>query len=179
MPQPDEPLEPTRRMPRAQDPAAVPPPGYARGTPEPPAEQPPVVNWRPFLGGTLATAAVAALVGYVGAVVLESVFSINVIAPPNPFRADTEAGAFAAAGALLTALAAGVLVLLAILAPRPRLFFGWLMFLTVALTAALPFAWTDDTITAAFTSALNLLIGTAVWSLLSGTAARTIQVRTA
>ncbi|SDS33992.1 hypothetical protein SAMN04489860_1333 [Paraoerskovia marina] len=187
---PDEGPEPTRRIPRVpanENPPASYPVESAGPQQQPaPTQEPeefvstpstPVIDAKRFVGGTLATAAVAALVGYVATVVLESVFNLDVIAPPNPFGASTDAGAFAVAGALLTFLAAGVLVLLALIAPRPRLFFGWLMFLVVALTASLPFAWTDDTITAAFTSALNLLIGIAVWSLLTGTAAKTIRPR--
>ncbi|WP_100422476.1 DUF6069 family protein [Sediminihabitans luteus] len=132
-----------------------------------------------FLGGALATAIVAALAGLVGVIVLEDVVGLDLVPPPDAFATGSHGAAFAVAGALLAFLAAGVLVLLIVSTPRPRLFFGWLMALTTVVVTVLPFSWTDDVGAAIASAAVNLLIGSAVWSLLTGVAGRTIEVRPA
>lgn len=127
-----------------------------------------------FWAGAAATAIVAALVGLIGVIVFERVFEMTLVPPPDVFSTGSHQSAFALDGAVLAILAAGVLHLLIVAAPRPRSFFGWIMALVIVVIAVLPFAWTTDTLAAALSGVVNLLIGVAVWSLLSGVAARTI-----
>ncbi|MGO1317960.1 MAG: hypothetical protein ACTMIR_13120 [Cellulomonadaceae bacterium] len=128
-----------------------------------------------FIAGAAATALVAALVGMVGVVVFERIFSFRLVPPPDVLSSGSHQTAFAVGGALLAILAAVVLAVLVLAAPRPRLFFGWIMGLVTTVITVLPFAWTSTLTSAAFTGVVNLLIGVAVWTLLAGVASRTIK----
>jgi hypothetical protein len=173
----------TRRygQPPAQPPAAAPgqppalPPTHdpRADFPEPqrtvsPADPRLTVEAGRFWAGAAATALVAALIGLIGVIVFERIFSTG-----------SQQAAWAIDGAILAILAAGLLHLLILSTPRPRAFFGWIMALVIVVIAVLPFAWTSDVTAAALSGLINLLIGIAVWSLLAGVAGRTIVRRPA
>ena len=130
-----------------------------------------------FWAGAAATALVAALIGLVAVIILERIFSLSLVPPPDLFATGSHQAAFAIAGAVLALLAAGLLHVLILTTPRPRAFFGWIMALVVVVVTALPFAWTTDTTAAVLSGLVNLLIGVAIWSLLAGVAGRTIVRR--
>jgi hypothetical protein len=127
-----------------------------------------------FVAGALATALVAALVGLVGAVIIEGVFNQHLVPPPDLFSTGSHGADFAIDGAIFALLAAGVLALLVVSTPRPRRFFGWIMALATVIITVLPFAWTSHTDRAVLSAVVNLVIGVATWSLLAGVATRTI-----
>lgn len=131
-----------------------------------------------FIAGAIATALVAALVGLVGVVVFEQIFSFRLIPPPDFLSSPSHQTSFALGGVQLALLAALVLALLVLAAPRPRLFFGWIMALVTTVITVLPFAWTSNLTSASLTGLVNLLIGLSVWTLLAGVASRTIKPRT-
>ncbi|MBN0041166.1 hypothetical protein JN535_13435 [Cellulosimicrobium cellulans] len=178
---------PTRRygqppVPQHAPPPAIPPTDPQAGFPE---QRPPVNPADPrlaveagrFWAGAAATALVAALIGLLGVIIFERIFSITLVPPPDLFGTGSRQAAWAIDGAILAVLAAGVLHLLILSTPRPRAFFGWIMALVVVVIAVLPFAWSSDVTAAALSGLINLLIGIAVWSLLAGVAGRTIVVR--
>jgi hypothetical protein len=166
-------------------PPAIPPsvPHDPRADFPPPAE--PVNPADPRLGlevgrfwaGAAATAVVAALIGLVAVIILERIFSLTLVPPPDVFATGSHQAAFAIDGAILALLAAGLLHVLILTTPRPRAFFGWIMALVIVVITALPFAWTTDMTAAALSGLVNLLIGVAIWSLLAGVASRTIVRR--
>jgi len=177
---------PTRRYgqppaPQGQPPALQ-PNGSQAAFPEPqtpvnPADPRLTVEAGRFWAGAAATALVAALIGLLGVIIFERIFSITLVPPPDLFGTESRQAAWAIDGAILAVLAAGILHLLILSTPRPRAFFGWIMALVVVVIAVLPFAWSDDTTAAALSGLINLLIGIAVWSLLAGVAGRTIVAR--
>ncbi|MBD8080437.1 hypothetical protein [Cellulosimicrobium arenosum] len=170
---------PASGVPQGQPPA-VPPTNDPRA--DFPEQRPPVNPADPrlavevgrFWAGAAATALVAALVGLIGVIVFEGIFSVSLVPPPDIFGTGSHQTAFAIDGAILALLAAGLLHLLILSTPRPRSFFGWIMALVVVVIAVLPFAWTDDLLSASLSGLVNLLIGIATWSLLAGVAGRTI-----
>jgi hypothetical protein len=166
-----DPQEPTRRMP------PVPP----QGAPTPPSSQPPPSYAAPparrqdrwtleagrFWAGAAATAAVAALVGVVGTIVFEQILSIDLVVQ-DVFGIGSHVGAYVVGGIAASLVAAGLLHLLVASTPRPRAFFGWIVGLLTVVAALLPLTWTSDLTSALSTGGVNLLVGIAIWSLLSG-----------
>ncbi|NNH06363.1 hypothetical protein HLB10_04535 [Cellulomonas fimi] len=159
--------------------AATPPPVVAPATAQPlyPAGAAvpvaPVVAARPtldagrFWAGVAATAVVAALVAVVGVVVFQEILGIDLVVG-DLFATGSTTTALVV-GAVLAAVAAGaVLHLLVLTTPRPRAFFGWIVGLGTLVVALLPLTWTQDVTAAVATGIVHLVVGIAVWSLLSG-----------
>ena len=157
--------------------ASQPPAVYPPAAPEPAAPAAPtgpsVDNGR-YWAGVVATALVAALVGVVGVIILDQIVDIDLVVK-DIFGTDSVGAAYVVGGALAAVVAGGLLHLLVLTTPRPRAFFGWLMFLGIVVAAALPFTWTDSTESAAWSAFINVLVGAAIWSLLSGVLARTLR----
>jgi len=136
-----------------------------------------VLRAGPFWGGAFATALVAALVGVVGVLVLQSILDVDLVVK-DPVGVENDYLAYGLAGFVAAIAAAALLHLLVVSTPRPRAFFGWILALGIVVAALLPLTWTDDTTSALCTGLVNLLIGVAIWSLLSGVLARTTAVVT-
>lgn len=169
-----DPQEPTRRMPPVQPPAAAAPPPQGAATPPPQYAGTPLPQDRRwtleagrFWAGAAATAAVAALVGVVGTIVFEQILSIDLVVQ-DVFGIGSHVGAYVVGGIAASLLAAGLLHLLVASTPRPRAFFGWIIGLLTVVAALLPLTWTSDLASALSTGAVNLLVGIAIWSLLTG-----------
>ncbi|MBO9553844.1 hypothetical protein [Cellulomonas sp.] len=186
---PTAPVAPAAPAAQPAMPPAVPPPPPAAVQPVVPVAVPaqaavPVATPPPrtrvaidagrYWGGVAATAVVAALVGVVGVVVFERIFDITLV-NKDPFGTGSSMGAYVV-GAIATTLVAALLLQVLVLAtPEPSTFFGWIMGLGTLVAALLPLTWTDDTTAALCSGLVNLLIGIAVWSLLTGVLARTSQ----
>ncbi len=126
-----------------------------------------------FWAGAAATVLVCTLIGFAASVIIEQVFDLELLSPPDLFDAGTSAS-WAGAGALFALLAAIVLQLLVLAAPRPSMFFGWLVALTAVILAVLPFTGSPDGPSAVVTGVVWLALGLAVWSMLTGVLSRTI-----
>jgi len=171
--------EPTRRY-EAVPPAAVPasPPGAtptaaaAPQTPRTPTRL--TVETGRFWAGVAATALVAALVGVVGVIVLEQILRIDLVFR-DPFGSGSAMGAYILGGVLVAVAAGALLQLLVLTTPRPRAFFGWIVGLATVVATLLPLTWTDDLGSAVASGVVNLLIGIAVWSLLTGVLGWTVR----
>jgi hypothetical protein len=156
-------------------------------TQQPPAVFPPAVPAAPvaqrtgptvdngrYWAGVVATAVVAALVGVVGVIILDQIFEVDLVVK-DVFGTDSVGAAYVVGGALSAVVAGALLQLLVLSTPRPRAFFGWIMFLGIVVAAVIPFTWTDSTKSAAWSGFVNLLVGIAIWSLLTGVLARTLR----
>ncbi|MCV2394034.1 DUF6069 family protein [Actinotalea sp. M2MS4P-6] len=158
-----DPYEPTRRMPPVQPPVQ-------HTQPEPPAA-PPKPAWTIDAGrywaGAVATAVVAALVGVVGTIVAEEILNVDLVVQ-DPFGTDSHLWAYVLGGAVAALLAAGLLQLLVIAAPRPQAFFGWIVGLVTVVAMLLPLTWTDDLGSAVASGLVNLVVGLSIGSLLGG-----------
>ena len=131
----------------------------------------PSVDQGPFWAGVAATAVVAALAAALALVVLD-VFDVDLLDPP----VGSSRGLGWAGAAVVAALLAGVVLLLLVMTtPRPRLFFGWIVFLVTATAAVLPFTRDASTEAQVATCALCVLIGLVVGTSLGAVAGRTVR----
>ncbi|WP_125777478.1 hypothetical protein [Antribacter gilvus] len=132
-----------------------------------------------FWAGALATMLVAALIGLAAVFLLEEVFNLDIQSPPAIFGTGTDYATWAVVGAVFALLSAIVLYLLVLSTPRPRSFFGWVIALATVILAALPFAGEPEIVPAVLAAVVWIVLGSAVWSLLTGTLSRTVVRRSA
>lgn len=136
----------------------------------------PKVNGARLWAGGVATAVVAALVVVAGVYISRSILNIAVLAPKaaGSLGNSTTAvyAAVAAGGALL---ATALLHVLLLGAPRPLRFFTWIVGLAVVLAVAAPFSEQAELKSKVATAVINLAVGVAVLSLLTGTARGAVQ----
>jgi hypothetical protein len=131
-----------------------------------------------FWAGALATMVVAALIGLAADFILEEVLNLEVQAQADLFATGSDVLAWVVAGALFALVAAVVLYLLVMSTPRPRSFFGWVVALATVILAMVPFAGQFEIVPAILAAIVWVVIGCAVWSLLTGTLSRTVVRRT-
>ncbi|WP_285107149.1 DUF6069 family protein [Promicromonospora sp. MEB111] len=179
-----------------QPPPAYPPPAQTPGVPTQPVGQPPADaraqpvttgTENPRLGlevgrywaGALATMLVAALIGLAASFILEEVLNLEIQPQADLLSTGSDLMAWVVAGALFALLAAIVLYLLVLSTPRPRAFFGWVVALATVILAMVPFAGQADLVPAVLAAIVWVIIGSAVYSLLTGTLSRTVVRRTA
>ncbi|WP_421732883.1 hypothetical protein [Cellulomonas sp.] len=127
-----------------------------------------------FWAGVVATALVAALVGLVGVVIVDQILSIE-LAVQDLFGTNSTGAAYVVGAAVFAVLAGGLLHLLVVTTPKPKAFFGWIMFLATLTAALLPLTWTDELESSISAGIVNALIGIAIWSLLLGVLSRTLR----
>ena len=148
------------------------------GLPQSPASGGTSVRAGRLWAGGVATACVAGLVAAVGVLLFGSVLDVELVRPPLLL---TPSGSFAFNYALTAFVAAllatGVAHLLVVTTPRPRLFFGWIVGLATVAAMVVPFAADASTAAKVGTAAINLAVGIAIASLLTGVLSRTV-VRT-
>ncbi|MEV0894910.1 hypothetical protein [Promicromonospora sp. NPDC050262] len=178
-----------------QPPPAYPPPAQTPGVPTQPVGQPPADaraqpvttgTENPRLGlevgrywaGALATMLVAALIGLAASFILEEVLNLEIQPQADLLSTGSDLMAWVVAGALFALLAAIVLYLLVLSTPRPRAFFGWVVALATVILAMVPFAGQADLVPAVLAAIVWVIIGSAVYSLLTGTLSRTVVRRT-
>ena len=126
--------------------------------------------------GGVATALVAALVALVGVLLCRGVLDVPVLAPTDEGtlgNASTVRLVVLAAFAAL--LATGLLHLLLLSTPRPLQFFGWIVGLVTVAATLTPFLTDADLSVKVATSAIYLVTGIAIGSLLSGVARSAIR----
>jgi hypothetical protein len=171
---PVDPLDPTR--PPSVTPGITPgitPAGSSPGDPADPTPPRPRLDSSRYWRGVVATVLISALLGFAAAVILGEVFDLDIPAP-TLLGADTAPVTWALVAGLY-ALAAGVaLYLLALGAPRPRMFFGWLVALVTLIFAVLPFTASEFTVTAVLTAIAWLVLGIAVYSMTASVLSRTL-----
>jgi len=136
------------------------------------------IDARQLWSGGLATALVAALIALAGILVCRWLFDIPILAPRRDGawgNASTAGYSLAAAAAAL--VATGIMHLLLLASPRPRMFFGWIIALATVIAVVYPFSTTAPVSQKVATAVINLVLGVAIGSLVSGTAARVIRRR--
>jgi len=147
-------------------------------TPEPRSSSVRRVDARQLWSGGAATAVVAALIALVGILVCRWLFNIPILAPRRDGawgNASTVGYVFAAFAAALVATAIMHLLLLA--TPRPQLFFAWIIGLATVIAVVFPFSTTAPMSDKLATAVVNLVLGVAIGSLVSGVAARAVRRR--
>jgi hypothetical protein len=142
--------------------------------PQPPRDRP-VVNPARLWGGGVATAAVAALVGLVGRLVCENILDIKLASPGALVGRSGSSVGYPFVAFVLALLATGLAHVLLLTAPRPRTFFSWIVGLCTLAGVAAPFGLDIATNRQVATALVNLLIGVAIWSLVTTVMAASVS----
>jgi len=146
-----------------------PEPGPGRVSRRPP--QPRVDAGQLWAGGA-ATAVVAALIAIVGILICRWLFNIPILAPQRAGAwGNASTGWYAVAAAAIALVATALMYLLALGLPRPNVFFGWIIGLATLVAVVFPFSTTAPMSQKVATAAINLVLGFAIGSLISGVAA--------
>ena len=122
--------------------------------------------------GGLATAAVAALVGLVGSLVIRVLFEHVPVgaASAHVFTGET-AGLLCLFAAVAALAATGVAHLLTVSTPDPLSYLGWIIGLSTAAAVVVPLLGAIPLIAASALAVVNLVIGLAIGSLVVGATA--------
>ena len=132
--------------------------------------QPAALNAGRLWTGGLATALVAALAAAVGVLIATGLLDVDVLTPPGFTGSDV--GDYAIAAAIAALLATALIHLLIVAAPRPFAYFNWIIGLLILVVTLLPFASAAELPTKLATATINLVVGIAIASLTTGSAAR-------
>jgi hypothetical protein len=125
--------------------------------------------------GGLATAAVTALTGLVGVLVIQVLARVVPRVADTPVAHGSGTALLCAVAALAALAATGLSHLLVVSTPRPIAYLGWIVGLATAAATVVPFT-TGLPLTAALAGAvLNLVIGLAVGSLVTGATVAAIR----
>jgi hypothetical protein len=129
----------------------------------------------------MATAVVAALVIFAGALVFRGVFGVPVLAPEDAGNlGDTSTVVYALMAAVAALLATGLMHVLLLSAPRAMKFFGWILGLVTAIAVVAPFSEPVDAPSQFSTAVINLVAGVAIITLLRSVGrASTLSTRVA
>src|SRR6516164_4855660 len=137
-----------------------------RQDPEP--ERTRKVDARTLWSGGAATAVVAALIALVGILVCRWLFKVPILSPAREGAwGNASKGAYTFAAAAVALAATGLMHLLLISTPYPRVFFGWIMGLATVVAVVYPFSTTAPTSQKLATGFVNLVLGVAIWTLIT------------
>jgi hypothetical protein len=129
-----------------------------------------------FWAGGVATAVVAALIALVGILVCRWALGIPILAPASDGTwGDAHTGEYVLVAACVALVATGLLYLLVLAAPEPGTFFRWILGLATLAAVVYPFSTGAPLEQKAATAVVNLVLGVAITSLLTGVASRAIR----
>lgn len=135
-----------------------------------------VVNARRLWAGGAAAALVAALIAVVGILLCRGVFDIPVLAPEGKGAwGDADTVSYALGAAVAALAATGTMQALLLFTPRPHTFFGWIVSLATLAAMLAPFAMTADRDSQFCTAGINLVLGAAIGTLVSGSARSAVR----
>jgi hypothetical protein len=131
-----------------------------------------------WIGGLMA-GIVAAGVAIVGLLIVRGVFSVKVFVPGNSDAiVNASTWWYAVVSFVAALLTTGLLHLLLLAAPSPWRFFGWIVGLAVAIVVIIPFTSDAELSAKVGTAAVNLAIGIAIYSIVSGVGRSAAHART-
>ncbi|MBV9208692.1 MAG: hypothetical protein JO037_25540 [Actinobacteria bacterium] len=126
------------------------------------------VDARTLWSGGAATALVAALIALVGILVCRWLFKVPILSPAREGawgNASTVGYTLAAAAVALAAT--GLIHLLLVSTPYPRVFFGWIIALATVVAVVYPFSTTAPMSQKLATAVVNLVLGVAIGTLIA------------
>ena len=139
--------------------------------------QRPTVDAGRLWAGGVAAAVIAALIAVVGILVARGIFDVAVLAPEGDGTwGDADTGRYALAAAVGALVATGLIHLLILFVPRYATFFAWIMVLATAVAVLAPFALDVEASAQVTTALINLILGIAIGSLVSGVARSAIRL---
>jgi hypothetical protein len=146
--------------------------------PEPRSSSVRRVDARQLWSGGAATAVVAALIALAGILVCRWLFNIPILAPRRDGAwGDASTAGYTVAAAAAALVATAIMHLLLLAAPRPQMFFTWIIGLATVIAVVFPFSTTAPLAQKGATAVVNLVLGCAIGSLVYGVAARAIRRR--
>lgn len=129
-----------------------------------------------FCAGAVATAVVAALIALVGILICRWTLHIPILAPAGDGAwGNAHTAEYVIASAAAAIVAGGLLYLLVLAAPQPRLFFGWILGLATLAAVVYPFSTSAPLDQKIATAVVNLVLGIAITSLLTAVAERAVR----
>jgi hypothetical protein len=126
------------------------------------------VDAKTLWSGGAATAIVAGLIALVGILVCRWLFKIPILAPSRDgaWGAASTAG-YVLASAAIALAATGMMHLLLLAAPYPRVFFAWIIGLATVVAVVYPFSTTAPLSQKLATAVVNLVLGVAIGTLIA------------
>ena len=126
------------------------------------------VDARTLWSGGAATAVVAALIALVGILVCRWLFKVPILSPRQEGAwGNASTAGYTLAAAACALVATGLMHLLLISTPYPRVFFGWIIGLATLVAVVYPFSTTAPTSQKFATAVVNLILGVAIWTLVN------------
>jgi hypothetical protein len=136
------------------------------------------VDARALWSGGVATAIVAGLIALVGILLCRWLFKIPILSPRQDGAwGDASTAGYVFASAAIALAATGLMHLLLLSTPRPRVFFTWIIGLATVIAVVFPFSTTAPVSQKVATGLVNLALGIAIGSLLGEVSARATQRR--
>ncbi|HEY3682821.1 MAG TPA: DUF6069 family protein [Streptosporangiaceae bacterium] len=168
---------PTQRI----DPYAA-PGGYGRGNPPQQRAAPPRSPDRPHVNGGrlwaggVATAVIAAGIGVVGLFIARGLFDVPVYLPQHDHTVlNADSVWLGLTGFVAGLVATAVMHALLLVAPRPKMFFGWIVALVTIVAVLWPFSLDMALYSQIATAVISAAMGIAIGSMLSGIASSAVQ----
>ncbi len=129
-----------------------------------------------YWAGVAATAIVAALVALVGILICRWTLGIPILAPSSEGAwGNAHTGEYVLGAVGATVVGGALLYLLMLSTPQPGLFFGWIVGLATLAAVVYPFSTGAPLEQKAATAVVNLVLGVAIGTLLTGVAARAVR----
>ena len=126
------------------------------------------VDAKTLWSGGVATAVVAGLIALVGILVCRWLFKIPILAPSGDGAwGDASTAGYVVAAAAVALAATGLMHLLLLAAPYPRVFFGWIVGLATVIAVVYPFSTTAPMSQKLATAVVNLILGVAIGTLVA------------
>jgi len=114
----------------------------------------------------VATAVVAGLIALVGILVCRWLFKVPILSPQRDGAwGDASTAGYVFASAAVALAATGMMHLLLLSTPYPRVFFGWIIGLATVVAVVYPFSTTAPVSQKVATALVNLVLGVAIGSL--------------
>lgn len=153
-------------VPEFGDPAEA-PRLYPNYSAEPPVERRTIDEGRLWTGGVMA-AVVAGLMAAVGLLLARGIADVPVLVQRKGQLVNATLWWYVGAAALGAIIATGLLNVLLLWAPRPYLFFRWILGLIIVIATLVPYTFDAERDAKVATSAINLAIGVCISSILLG-----------
>ncbi len=146
--------------------------------PEPELETRRRVDAKTLWSGGAATAVVAGLIALVGILVCRWLFKVPILAPSRDGAwGDASTAGYVFAAVAIALAATGLMHLLLLATPSPRVFFGWIIGLATVVAVVYPFSTSAPLSQKAATAVVNLVLGVAIGSLIGEVSRRAVGRR--
>jgi len=136
------------------------------------------IDEKTLWSGGVATAVVAGLVALVGILVCRWLLKVPILSPGKDGAwGDASTAGYVFASVAVALAATGMMNLLLIATPYPRVFFAWIIGLATVVAVVYPFSTSAPLSQKAATAVVNLVLGVAIGSLIGEVSRRAVGRR--